>query len=125
MQAFLIRSFHYTGIRYLSDRDYRLGGVIPEKTVYFQLVRRCELLYSLNLEWNALGQCELEFSELMSSIGSHRTIHDLDLRNNQLQSSHGQVVAQMLATNPTIKRIDLRWNRIGATAGREILDALK
>merc|ERR1711935_614286 len=33
--------------------------------------------------------------------------------------------AQMLSTNPTLKRIDMRWNRIGATAGREILDALK
>ena len=97
----------------------------PSVAVLAQLVRRCELLYSLNLEWNALGQCELEFGELMSSIGAHRTIHDIDLRNNQLQSGHGQIIAQMLATNPTIKRLDLRWNRIGATAGRELLDAMK
>ena len=105
----------------LKGNDLRGNSV----AVLAQLVRRCELLHSLNLEWNALGHTEQEFGELMSSIGAHRTMHDVDLRNNQLQCGHGQIVAQMLSTNPTLKRIDLRWNRIGATAGREILDALK
>jgi len=48
-----------------------------------------------------------------------------DLRNNQLTNGHGIIIANLIGSNPALKEIDIRWNRIGSTAGREILDALK
>ena len=89
------------------------------------LVRRCTLLHTLSLEWNALGHSELEFSELCNAVGNNRNMTNLDLRNNQLTNGHGVIVANLIGSNPALKSIDLRWNRIGSTAGREILDALK
>jgi len=89
------------------------------------LVRRCSLLHTLNLEWNSLGQTDVEFNELCNSISNNRNMINLDIRNNQLTNAHGVTIANLIATNPTIKCLDLRWNRIGTSAGREIVDALK
>ena len=89
------------------------------------LVRRCSLLHTLNLEWNSLGQTDVEFNELCNAISNNRNMINLDFRNNQLTNAHGVTIANLIATNPTIKCLDLRWNRIGSTAGREIVDALK
>jgi len=89
------------------------------------LVRRCSLLHTLNLEWNSLGQTDVEFNELCNAISNNRNMINCDFRNNQLTNAHGVTIANLIATNPTIKCLDLRWNRIGSTAGREIVDALK
>ena len=94
-------------------------------SVLASLVRRCTLLHSLSLEWNSLGHSELEFSELCNAVGNNRNMTKFDLRNNQLTNGHGIIIANLIGSNPALKEIDIRWNRIGSTAGREILDALK
>ena len=94
-------------------------------SILASVVRKCSLLHSLHLEWNSLGQCDLEFGELCNAVASNRTLERLDLRNNQLSNGHGVQLALLLAQNPPLKILDLRWNRIGSTAGREIIDALK
>lgn len=94
-------------------------------SILASVVRKCNLLHSLNLEWNSIGQCDQEFHELCNAVASNRNLVRLDLRNNQLTNGHGLHLAQLLVTNSPLKVLDLRWNRIGSTAGREIVEALK
>ena len=74
------------------------------------LVRRCSLLHTLNLEWNSLGQTDAEFVELCNAIGNNRNVVNVDFRNNQLTNSHGVAISNLIASNPTVKMLDLRWN---------------
>jgi Ran GTPase-activating protein (RanGAP) involved in mRNA processing and transport len=83
----------------------------PIISILASVVRKCHLLHTLSLEWNSIGQCDAEFAELCNAIASNRCLTRLDFRNNQLSNGHGLQLAQLILTNPSLRVLDLRWNR--------------
>ncbi len=47
------------------------------------------------------------------------------MRNNQIQASGAQVIADLIRANKTLKKLDLKWNDIGRQGGSYILQAMQ
>eukprot|EP00054_Salpingoeca_dolichothecata_P028026 m.209465 g.209465 ORF g.209465 m.209465 type:complete len:599 (-) comp26105_c0_seq4:94-1890(-) len=88
------------------------------------MLRKTCSLKRLKLEWNAIGAWENGIDGLVSGLVCNKTLEMLDLRNNQINSRGGGVIADSLQTNTSLKSLDLRWNNLGELGGRALLAAL-
>ena len=66
------------------------------------------------LELNNLGLYENEFELFCCGLSKNKGIKYLDLRNNQISSKGGSVLAKSLFINTTLSYLDLRWNALGS-----------
>eukprot|EP01135_Chromosphaera_perkinsii_P005277 Nk52_evm3s331 gene=Nk52_evmTU3s331 len=82
-------------------------------------------LRSLVLEWNCLGVYELGISSIAEGLAMNTALLKLDLRNNQINAAGARALSVGLKQNQTLHTLDLRWNSIGLVGGRSISDALQ
>ncbi|XP_020773844.1 leucine-rich repeat-containing protein 45 [Boleophthalmus pectinirostris] len=82
-------------------------------------------LNRLVLEWNALGLWDEAFSLFCEGLASNSSLKELDLRNNQINPQGASELSQALRRNNSLEMLDLRWNNIGLLGGRSLLEALQ
>ncbi|CAL9699623.1 unnamed protein product [Knipowitschia caucasica] len=82
-------------------------------------------LNRLVLEWNALGLWDEAFSLFCEGLASNSSLKQLDLRNNQINPQGAAELSQALRRNNSLEVLDLRWNNIGLVGGRSLLEALQ
>ncbi|XP_018090541.1 leucine-rich repeat-containing protein 45 isoform X2 [Xenopus laevis] len=85
-----------------------------------KFLRHTASLTSLTLEWNNLGTWENGFSFFSDGLASNQTLKKLDLRNNQINHKGAEELSMALKHNSTLQELDLRWNNIGLLGGRAI-----
>uniref|UniRef100_A0AAQ5X2E6 Leucine rich repeat containing 45 n=1 Tax=Amphiprion ocellaris TaxID=80972 RepID=A0AAQ5X2E6_AMPOC len=90
-----------------------------------KLLARNKTLRRLVLEWNALGVWDEAFSLFCDGLASNTSMKQLDLRNNQINHHGASELALALKRNNTLEVLDLRWNNIGLLGGRSLLEALQ
>ncbi|XP_051795159.1 leucine-rich repeat-containing protein 45 [Acanthochromis polyacanthus] len=90
-----------------------------------KLLARNKTLCRLVLEWNALGVWDEAFSLFCDGLASNTSLKQLDLRNNQINHHGASELALALKRNNTLEVLDLRWNNIGLLGGRSLLEALQ
>ena len=62
-------------------------------------------VYSLCLEWNAMGMLEMAFSVFCEGLSSNTRLQVLDLRNNQISHDGATHIASALKVNSTLKSL--------------------
>ncbi|CAK8680733.1 unnamed protein product [Clavelina lepadiformis] len=82
-------------------------------------------LQTLLLEWNSLGVWESAFTAFCEGVASNVTLKHLDLRNNQIDHTGAQELSLALRSNATLMTLDLRWNNVGLVGGRSLSEALQ
>ncbi|KAK7919512.1 hypothetical protein WMY93_010796 [Mugilogobius chulae] len=90
-----------------------------------RLLAQNNSLSRLILEWNALGLWGDAFSLFCEGLASNSSLKQLDLRNNQINPQGASELSQALRRNSSLEMLDLRWNNIGLLGGRSILEALQ
>lgn len=90
-----------------------------------KLLAQNNALNRLVLEWNALGVWDEAFSLFCEGLASNVSLRHLDLRNNQISHHGASELALALKRNSTLEVLDLRWNNIGLLGGRSLLEAMQ
>jgi Ran GTPase-activating protein (RanGAP) involved in mRNA processing and transport len=80
---------------------------------------------SLNLKWNCIGKGDTGTEHLCEALKGNLTIHNVDLRNNQISMQGAKYIAEMIKVNTTITHMDLSWNDFDKEGGLAILESLK
>ncbi|XP_050392919.1 leucine-rich repeat-containing protein 45 [Patella vulgata] len=114
---------HNTYCRKLDLKGNNIRGTSVE--TLGKMLRHNNSLYSLCLEWNALGMLDNSFAVFSDGVGSNTCLKALDLRNNQINHDGAAELAASLKRNTTLRALDLRWNNIGLIGGRAILEMLR
>ncbi|XP_062858869.1 leucine-rich repeat-containing protein 45 isoform X1 [Trichomycterus rosablanca] len=112
-----------TMVKVLDLKGNNLRGVGAE--ALGKLLVRNKTLQRLVLEWNALGMWEEGFSIFCEGLASNSSLKQLDLRNNQINHQGAAELASALKRNSVVQELDLRWNNFGLLGGRSLLDALQ
>ncbi|XP_072312467.1 leucine-rich repeat-containing protein 45 [Eucyclogobius newberryi] len=90
-----------------------------------RLLAQTNSLNRLVLEWNALGLWDEAFSLFCEGLASNSSVKQLDLRNNQINPQGVSELSQALKRNNSLEMLDLRWNNIGLLGGRSLLEAMQ
>jgi len=69
------------------------------------LLNTPHLLYSICLEWNALGMLDNAFTIFCEGVASNNILQALDLRNNQISHDSAAELCRALKQNNTIRAI--------------------
>uniref|UniRef100_A0A3P8T7I3 Leucine rich repeat containing 45 n=1 Tax=Amphiprion percula TaxID=161767 RepID=A0A3P8T7I3_AMPPE len=115
--------FGNTTVKVLSLKGNNLRSTGAE--MLGKLLARNKTLRRLVLEWNALGVWDEAFSLFCDGLASNTSLKQLDLRNNQINHHGASELALALKRNNTLEVLDLRWNNIGLLGGRSLLEALQ
>ncbi|XP_023120972.2 leucine-rich repeat-containing protein 45 [Amphiprion ocellaris] len=115
--------FGNTTVKVLSLKGNNLRSTGAE--MLGKLLARNKTLRRLVLEWNALGVWDEAFSLFCDGLASNTSMKQLDLRNNQINHHGASELALALKRNNTLEVLDLRWNNIGLLGGRSLLEALQ
>lgn len=86
---------------------------------------RTSSLYSVNLEWNSLGQQPEALSTFLVAITESTSVKSLDLRNTSLGRDCASAIGNLLTRNRSIQHLDLRWNNLSPQAEQYILSGLQ
>lgn len=80
---------------------------------------------SLTLEWNSIGLSERGMEALSNALITNKSIRKVDLRNNRIGSNAAVYLNDIIRHNASIELFDLRWNEIGTDGARQIINALQ
>lgn len=89
-----------------------------------KVLRQNKSIQSLTLEWNNLGMWDDAFAAFCGGLATNSTLRQLDLRNNQISHKGAEELALALKGNTTLQQLDLRWNNIGLLGGRALVNCL-
>ena len=87
-------------------------------------ISETDTLRTLSMEWNSCGVFPDGMRALANSIAHHKSLNNLDLRNNRIGSDGAVSLASALRTNKSLLRLDLRWNGMGTSGSRALAAAL-
>ena len=90
-----------------------------------QLIRSCDRLLRLNLEWNNVGTLDHGIFELSNALMVNVSLKELDLRNNNIGPDGAIALSKALKRNQVLSTLDLRWNDIGSIGGQALLEAVQ
>ena len=87
-------------------------------------INETDNLRTLSMEWNSCGVFPDGIRALSNAISRHKSLNNLDLRNNRIGSDGAVSIASALRTNTSLLRVDLRWNGMGTSGSRALASAL-
>uniref|UniRef100_A0A7I4F785 Uncharacterized protein n=1 Tax=Physcomitrium patens TaxID=3218 RepID=A0A7I4F785_PHYPA len=90
-----------------------------------EIVRSSTSLNRLSLEWNSLGLARTGIAAFTSALASNRSLKEVDLRSNRIGPSTAAALAHALQSNLTLTCLDLRWNEIGPSGAAAIMAMLQ
>ena len=105
----------------------KIGRALRGKADAFRLVGamlgRMSALTELSLEWNEMGEVQMDF--LAAPLQTLTGLTSLDVGRNRLGANGARALAQALPALSALSRLDLASNRIGAFGAEFVADALK
>lgn len=82
-------------------------------------------LRSVNLKGNWVGKETSGIQAICDVLKSNMTISRLDLKNNKIGLEGARCLGGMLTMNATITHLDVSWNHFGVDGGVELLNGIK
>ncbi|XP_023234214.1 leucine-rich repeat-containing protein 45-like isoform X2 [Centruroides sculpturatus] len=110
-------------VRFLNLKGNNLRGKSADDIG--KLLRDNNVLYRLSLEWNSLGKCHDSFTLFCSGLATNKTLKILDLRNNEINNEGAVALASALSKNISLQSLDVRWNQINNLGADSLLSVLK
>ena len=116
---------HISKNKNLTSIDLRGNQLRGEAVVVIaNAISETDTLRTLSMEWNSCGVFPDGMRALANSIAHHKSLNNLDLRNNRIGSDGAVSLATALRTNKSLLRLDLRWNGMGTSGSRALAAAL-
>lgn len=90
-----------------------------------RLLRHNHHVKNLCLEWNSLGLLPDKFALLAEGLAVNTSLKRLDLRNNQINHAGAKYLASAIKRNGYLEKLDLRWNNLGLMGCRAIQESVQ